>query len=288
MSVYQVIFELASFALTSLVVFHAIKRGRGGIIKVMSLIIFGICLEYLSIPFTGAYHYSGFIFMLGPAPVSIGLFWMCIIYSAMETSDRLKIKEWTKPFLDGLLALNIDLAMDAIAIRLGFWHWGIQGQWYGVPYANFFGWFNFVFAYSAITRFLRQYLEKNGQKKWIDYSWLLGIPPALGIVLLSNSVMILNLEINTQVILLVCLAISSASIVFIFNKWSKSPHIKRRDWYILATPFFFHIFFLIVLLEQGFFKSAPMLLLVSISMMVLGLGVHLFPYNRTEPDTISE
>ncbi len=56
MSVYQVIFELASFALTSLVVFHAIKKGRGGIIKVISLVLFGIGLEYLSIPFIVAYH----------------------------------------------------------------------------------------------------------------------------------------------------------------------------------------------------------------------------------------
>ena len=280
MSSYQVIFELTSFVLTSLVVFHAVKKGRGGIIKVISLALFGIGLEFLSIPFTGAYHYSDFIFMLGPAPISIGLFWMCIIYSAMETSDRLKIKIWTRPFLDGLLALNIDLAMDAVAIRLGFWYWGIQGQWYGVPYANFFGWFNFVFAYSAITRTLRHYFEKNDLRKWVDYSWLLGVLPALGIVLLSNSVMRLDLEIDIQEVLLTGLIISSAFIVILFNKWSKCLHIKKIDWYILATPFFFHVFFLIALLEQGFFKLVPLLLLVSISMMILGLGVHLFPYNR--------
>ncbi len=287
MSVYHVIFELASFALTSLVVLHAIKKGRGGIIQVISLILFGIGLEYLSIPFTGAYHYTGFLFMLGPAPICIGLFWMCIIYSAMETSDRLKIRKWTRPFLDGLLALNIDLAMDAIAIRLGFWHWGIQGQWYGVPYANFFGWFNFVFAYSAITRVLRYYLEKNNLRKWVDYSWLLGVPPTLGVVLLSNSVMELGLEVKSQEMLLAGLVITSILIVMVFNKRLKCQGIKREDRLYLATPFFLHAFFLFALIEKGFFISVPILLLVSISMMVLGVGVHLFPYNRAEPDIIS-
>ena len=75
-----------------------------------------------------------------------------------------------RPLLDGLLALNIDLALDAVAIRLGFWDWG-QGfsfQYFGVPYANFWAWFWVVTSFSLGYRILAlrtdwigQYLSAN-------------------------------------------------------------------------------------------------------------------------------
>lgn len=58
-------------------------------------------------------------------PLCIGVAWKSrIIYSAMEFSDASSLPYWLRPILDGLLALNIDLALDAIAIRFGFWGLG--------------------------------------------------------------------------------------------------------------------------------------------------------------------
>ena len=58
--------------------------------------------------------------------------------------------------LDGLLALSIDLSMDAIAIRLGMWDWGdgFDYQYFGVPYNNFWAWFWVVFSFSFSLRML--------------------------------------------------------------------------------------------------------------------------------------
>ncbi|HWQ19471.1 MAG TPA: hypothetical protein VN455_06795, partial [Methanotrichaceae archaeon] len=58
--------------------------------------------------------------------------------------------------LDGLLALNIDLSMDAVAIRLGMWDWGngFDYQYFGVPYNNFWAWFWVVFSFSFSLRLL--------------------------------------------------------------------------------------------------------------------------------------
>jgi uncharacterized membrane protein len=82
--------------------------------------------------------------MVWDVPLCIGVGWSCILYSAMEFSDGSSLPYWTRPMLDGLFALNLDLALDAIAIRLGFWNWG-QGtefQYFGVPYPNFWGQIN--------------------------------------------------------------------------------------------------------------------------------------------------
>jgi len=42
----------------------------------------------------------------------------------MEFSDASSLPDGTPPALHGLLALKIDLALDAVAIRFGFWNWG--------------------------------------------------------------------------------------------------------------------------------------------------------------------
>lgn len=60
----------------------------------------------------------------------------------MEFSDRIKLPEPVRPALDALLGLNIDLALDAIVIRLGMWTWGVIGindQWFGVPSGQLLG-----------------------------------------------------------------------------------------------------------------------------------------------------
>ena len=94
--------------------------------------------------------------MIGDVPLCIGVAWSCIIYSAMEFSDASSLPYWARPILDGLLALNIDLALDAVAIRLGFWSWGqgLKFQYFGVPYANFWAWVLVVFSFSLGYRLL--------------------------------------------------------------------------------------------------------------------------------------
>jgi uncharacterized membrane protein len=274
MSSELLVFEGASFLFSTLVTFHALRRGREGALKVVSLAIFGFGLEFLSIPFTGAYHYGDFTFMLGPLPICIGLFWMSIIYSAMETTDRLLRKARARPFLDALLALNIDLTMDAVATRAGFWHWGIDGQWFGVPYANFFGWFNFVFAYSAISRAIGWYLSKKGLERLKVFTWPLAIVPALGAVLLSNSVMGLEMSVPLQEALLISL-IAASVIIVLLHLWVQTPRMRKKaDWYPMATPLFLHLFFLLLIMRHEMYRTVPMLLAMSLSMLAISLVVH--------------
>src|SRR4051794_34896408 len=88
---------------------------------------YGVLLEYATIQSYHSYSYGRFLLMVGGAvPLCIGVSWGIIIYSAMATSDQRVASWWLRPWVDALLALLIDLSMDAVAIRLGFWTWGRQ------------------------------------------------------------------------------------------------------------------------------------------------------------------
>lgn len=91
--------------------------------------------------------------MFGPVPLAVGVGWGIILYSAMRLTDTFHLPLWAGAALVGLLGLNIDLAMDAVAIRIQMWHWlgfNLQMQWFGVPYANFYAWFIVLCSLSAL------------------------------------------------------------------------------------------------------------------------------------------
>jgi len=82
--------------------------------------------------------------------------WGCILYSVMEFSNASSLPYWMRPILDGLLALNIDLVLDRSHPFWGFWDWGqgLKFQYFGVPYANFWGGSGVHFLFLARYRIL--------------------------------------------------------------------------------------------------------------------------------------
>jgi uncharacterized membrane protein len=135
---YFILFELIIYIQFVLCLRHAWKQGMANLLRLIAGILFGVMLELATIRQLQAYEYGQFMIMVLDVPLCIGVAWSCILYSVMEFSDASSLPYWTRTVLDGLLALNSDLTLDAIAIRLGFWDWGqgFQFQYFGVPYAN--------------------------------------------------------------------------------------------------------------------------------------------------------
>ena len=135
---------------------HAWAHGSSRLLGLVAGMIYGVLIEYGAILTFHAYVYGHFLIMIfGAVPLCIGVSWGLIIYTAMETSDRFALPWYLRPIIDALLALTIDLSMDAIAIRLGFWTWGQAGPWFGVPLGNFYAWFIVVLGFSLLLRFGR-------------------------------------------------------------------------------------------------------------------------------------
>lgn len=269
--IYLILFEIVMLALLFFCLRHSWKYGGWpGVWVLTAGVIFGLLLEWGTILQLNAYEYGNFLLKIGPLPLSIGIGWGVIIYSARLFSDASSLDIWSRPLLDALLALNIDLAMDALAIRLGMWDWGqgLSFQYFGVPYANFWAWFWVVFSFSAALRLLNSLPGWAG--RWLAPigAIILGILCVLG----TNALIVFVLrpaglyEASNAIVLLSALAVLFA----IRPKFNLHPVDPLAFW----VPLSFHLIFLFMGLLSGVILQPPFLLVVSILMFAISLYLH--------------
>lgn len=175
--------EVSTLVLFGLTLWHAWRRGADAVVELVSAAIYGILLEWGDIVIFKTYSYSSdFWLAIGPVPIIIGLCWGLIIYGAMAYSDQLGLPVWAAPFADALWAIILDLAFDAIAIRLQLWTWTIPlaAGYFGVPADNFFAWLFVALSFSAYMRWVRQQVRHG----WLRVALQLCAPIAAFIGLL--------------------------------------------------------------------------------------------------------
>lgn len=164
----------------------ALRRGRLPFLELVSAAAFGILLEEGDQLIFETYHYGpDWVLMIDRAPVVIGLTWALIIAGAMRLTDALGVRRRYAPFVDAVLAITLDLAFDAIAIRMGLWTWrsiGPEQGWYGVPAGNFYAWLFVTLGFSLVTRWIRDLSREHPAREW----WQLAAPiPSYGILILG-------------------------------------------------------------------------------------------------------
>lgn len=142
--------------------------------------VYGIVAELLEIRSTHGYYYTELLVMVGErpnwVPLAIGCSWAALIFVAMRTSDLIGLPWWQRPFLDGAVAVSMDLVIDPVSSAsrwvdaagescvgagepfggIGVWTWcvpyGDPALWFNVPLDNFFLWFAIVFTVSLAIR----------------------------------------------------------------------------------------------------------------------------------------
>jgi hypothetical protein len=162
----------------------ALRRGRLPFLELVSAATFGILLEEGDQLIFETYHYSAdWVLMIDRAPVVIGLTWALIIAGAMRLTDALGVRRRYAPIVDAVLAISLDLAFDAVAIRMGLWTWrtvGPEQGWFGVPAGNFYAWLFVTAGFSLVTRWIRDASRERPAREW----WQLAAPVAAYAVLL--------------------------------------------------------------------------------------------------------
>lgn len=273
---YFLIFELLMLVLLALCARHAWQAGGPSRVwQLLAGVGFGLLLEWATIQQLHAYSYGQFGWMLGgevpggKVPVAIGIGWGVIIYSVHLFVDGVAIAGWAKPVLAGLLGLNIDLAMDAVAIRLGFWDWGrgLDFEYFGVPYPNFWAWFWVVFSFSVGLRWLAS--GESWSSRWLGPlgAIVVGVVGVLGTNWLITAVV--PDAIQSQVVW-------GTLLVALFLVRILRPRLRRRELpaVVFWVPFAIHSFYLAAGLVSGIFAPAPFLALVSLAMLALALWLH--------------
>lgn len=184
--------ELGAALFFVLAAWLALRRGRMPFLELASAAAFGLLLEEGDQLIFGTYEYApGFVLAIDRAPIVIGLTWAVIIAGAMRITDALGVRRRWAPFVDSVLAIMLDLAFDAIAIRIGLWTWrdhatgtplSSDAAWFGVPAGNFYAWVFVTFGFSLLTRWLRDRAPRGSSMEWLQ---LLVPIPAFAILLLG-------------------------------------------------------------------------------------------------------
>jgi len=267
-SAYFVVFEVLVAGLFVLCLRHAARLGPARVWQLIAGALYGLLLEWATIQQLHAYHYGRFVLMLGDVPLMVGVGWGVIIYCVRLFSDATTLPEWARPVLDGLLALNIDLALDALAIRLGMWDWGLglRAQYFGVPFANFWAWFWVVFAFSAGLRVLAR--PDTRAQRWLGPLGALAV--GLIDVLAMNSLITFIAPGWYVPTIALTLGVALATVLSLRPRLAREPADPLAFW----GPFVFHAYCLAAGLVSGALFNPPALLLVSGAMLALAVWLH--------------
>ncbi|MEW6086041.1 MAG: carotenoid biosynthesis protein [Chloroflexota bacterium] len=266
---YFVLYELTLFLQLAICLPHAWKHGRANLVRLFAGILFGVLLEIATIYQLQAYEYGDFLIMIFDVPLGIGIAWGCILYSVMEFSDASNLPYFARPALDALLALNIDLSLDAVAIRFGFWDWGqgLDFQYFGVPYANFWAWFWVIFFFSMGYRIF----ARRGDliRTWVAplAALIIGLLGVLGTNALITFVISWTLH---PVVVFGLLLAALAWILAMRPRLNTQPVPALTFW----VPAITHIYVLIAGLISGLILDPPFLLLVGLVMTFIAFYLH--------------
>jgi Carotenoid biosynthesis protein len=223
--------------------------------------------------------------VLDGAPLCIALGWAVIIHSTMQFTCCIQLPEPARPILDALLALNIDLGLDTVAIRVGMWSWngiGLDQQWFGVPWVNLWGWFIVVWSFSGFLRALRSW------QRFRLYRWIYA-PAAVGlslVVLLATGELYRFIAANFSTGGLAALLLVVGSVLIVLDSRPRTLPCGRSP-SIVTVPLAFHGFAIVAGLSSGIYARQPILAVIGITMMVVGLVVHLLPWLETNYRAIS-
>lgn len=283
-----ILVELAAFVLFFWGI-NASKNGPGRILEYVMIFFYGLILEELDMRIFKTYHYStDFIFTIWKAPLSIALLWAVILGGAMAISDKLGLPTAARPFLDAILAVWIDLSLDAIAIRMKYWTWIIplNEGWFGVPAGNLYAWMWVAFSYSALARVLRNLIQKNKNGRWV-YLFL----PALAYVSLfvtMSSVGTLGrwAGLRTQNerlwIFWIQFILFALIVLASWKKSERNPTPIHKIW--MRSRFLIHIYFIAAYFFTGMYGEAPAVGVIAFAILILEqMFLHRWVTGRTTP-----
>jgi uncharacterized membrane protein len=258
-------------------------------------VVYGLVLEKLVVLGFEDYTYpaSRFVDVAG-IPLAIGLGWSVVLYAGYETARRWEISPPTRAAFVALFVLHVDLALDAVAIRVqpvGYWTWTPPGAYFGVPLGNFFGWFAVGFLFVAVYDVS---LARAANRKWNDGVDALRTRFAAATVTLVAASALIYLAMvafetvaagvvwRKTVVLVSCTTIAAVAVA------RSKPQFRQPATLPSLAVFGTHLYFLAALLSLGVHRTEPFLLAASVAMLGVAVAIHGAPElaaRRTRDDS---
>jgi Carotenoid biosynthesis protein len=292
MNPLYVILELGATTFFVILAVLALRRGRLPFLELLSAAAFGILLEEGDQLIFETYAYSAdWILAIDRAPIVIGLTWALIIAGAMRITDALGVRRRYAPFVDSVLVLMLDLAFDAVAIRMGLWTWrevGFADGWFGVPAGNFYSWLFVTLGFSLITRRLRDAARGRPALEWLQL--LVPIPAFVFLIACIVPFALVLPFVDPRPGGGMTLFLLTWALFLAVSAWGVfGPYRGRPDGESVAIVdlrvaflirFAIHGFFLIALFWLGLARTEPMLLVISLVMLAAEVPLALLTESR--------
>lgn len=274
--------------------------------EIICCAVFGMVLEFMDIYFGQAYSYSpAFYAKIANVPLAIGFGWASIVYCTMLLSDQYNIPWKLRPFMDALTAVILDLGIDAVAIRLGFWKWAIplNQEFFGVPFENLIGWILVVLSFSFFIRFIRTLNPKR-----ILTKILMLLSPMVAYLMLFIGILVMGMIIflpyridnwskgistgirpdltvlyNPQVqiwkaaVFMIILVELVNIVVWAIIKYRRK-YLWRFDLLSFSVMLGLHLFFFAAIFLMGLGSKTPMLIVIGASSILIYCLLHFLPY----------
>jgi uncharacterized membrane protein len=258
-------------------------------------VVYGLVLEKLVVVGFEDYTYpvSRFVDVAG-IPIAIGLGWSVVLYAGYETARRWEISPPTRAAFVALFVLHVDLALDAVAIRIqpvGFWTWTPPGAYFGVPLGNFFGWFAVGFLFVAVYDVA---LARAADGAWANGAdalrtrfvaatvTLVGASTLIYLAILAWNVVTATSTLRKAVVLGGCVVAAAVAVA------RSNARLRRPATLPALAVFGTHLYFLAALLALGVHRDEPFLLAASLAMLAVAVALHAAPElaaRRTGGDT---
>jgi uncharacterized membrane protein len=147
--VHELMVAPSAFALSFVHARRAVgaRRAAG---ELLALAAYGYALEAVAIGLFGSHTYgAAWLAAPGGVPIAVALVWSALITSAMAVAARSgRPGAGARAAAAALVAVSLDLLLEPVAVRSGFWRWTPPGPWLGVPIGNFVGWAVIVAGYA--------------------------------------------------------------------------------------------------------------------------------------------
>lgn len=273
--------EIGIYLLAPVMFYYASKQGRYMLLTLFMAMMYGYLLEYIDMAIFAAYTYGQFHVMLpGGVPLCVAMVWGMLFFAAMETSSFLGFAWQRRPWLDGLLAISLDLCMDPIATQLGYWEWAVPGPWLGIPMGNYFGWLIVITAYSYCWRIGLHWLRPLGKPVWQQIAILLGVIVSSLLILFVLLLLfnwLLGAHILWQQVVVIGWILLAAALVVPYLPKANRNHAPV--WPVLLLPLYL-FGYLVVMVFTAVDQPSSTLIVNSLLTAVVGLALFTLPYSK--------
>ena len=221
-------------------------------------------------------------------------------------AETLGVGSRVRPLFVGLFGLHIDVAIDAVAIRVPFWQWTPPGVWFGVPLGNFVGWFLVASLFPAAWSLLGARLSRADSRGVVGLREISGgggleasgegrseasgdsplglvasaavaVGSCVATILLAVAGLIVGLELweavtpslTAEVIVLGTTVTLSAVAVLRAGFEPSTPDVR-----VTAVPVLYHVAYLGYFFWLGMYRETPALLGVGLAMLALTALLH--------------